>query len=140
MMKRSYITSILILIITIASVTGGVIAFMSDMSSTPVNTFDSGTVLINANETLVPSSIILEGMVPGTTQSAIYTVKNIGTTSIYLRGSFTGSWEPITEQNGKHTNTATVTAEYTLPNSEDKGTITKSDTAHYYILPAKPKP
>lgn len=134
-MKRSLALSMFVLILMSGAVAGGVIAYFTQTRSTPTNTFDNGTVLISANETLIPTPVGFINLIPGSVQEAEYTVRNTGSLAIYLRVGFLGSWEPVMPSNGQHTNTATVHAEYLLPNSEDRGTIMKSDSANYYVQP-----
>lgn len=107
---------------------GGVLAFLSDIDRTPTNRFENGIVNIKADEILIPNPTEIDDWTPGEPVEEDYVIKNTGTIPIFLRASFTGSWEPLTMVSGQHSNTATVTAHYKTQ------TLTDQDSAHYYVV------
>lgn len=131
-MKKRMTVSILIIVATVGITLGGVLAFFSDIDSTPTNRFTGGVVNIRANEILIPEPWEIEDWTPGDPVDQIYEIKNNGTVPIFLRSSFIGSWTPLTSVTGQHKNTATVTATY------EGQVVTDQDSAHYYVNVSNP--
>lgn len=118
----------MILVLSMSLTIAGVLAFFSDMDRTPVNRFNAGIVSIKADEILIPGPEEITDWTPGEPVKEDYEIINTGTVPIFLRTSFTGSWSPLTNVAGQHSNTATVTAHYKTQ------TLTAEDQAHYYVV------
>ena len=126
-MKKRLILSVMIIISTLGLTTVGILAFFSDMDTTPTNHFTGGIVNITANETLIPEPWEIKDWTPGKPVNEDFVIKNTGTVPIFLRASFIGSWTPLTSVSGKHVNTATVSANY------EGTTVIDHDKVNYYV-------
>lgn len=126
-MRKKLIRNIILIVSAMAVVVGGTLAWFMDIDTPPRNRFDGGVINIRANETLIPEPFEIEDWPPGEPVDQEYTIINNGTVPIFLRGSFIGSWTPLTGITGTHKNTATVTAEY------EGQIVTDEDSAHYYV-------
>jgi predicted ribosomally synthesized peptide with SipW-like signal peptide len=133
-MNRRISYSILVILLTLAVVTGGVVAWFTYYSDAPTNVFTAGTVNISANETVVIPPEKITNWFPGDVVEKEFTITNTGSSGIYLRTHITGAWGSLNPDMGKHSNTATVTAKY------NGVTYSDSDKGHYYVAPVSGEP
>ncbi|MDO9574873.1 MAG: BsaA family SipW-dependent biofilm matrix protein [Candidatus Contubernalis sp.] len=89
-MNRKLLTSMLIIVMAIAAMAGGTLAWFTDTSSTQ-NVFVAGTVEIEADESW-DEGFKVEKWNPGDCTDKVITIENTGTKGILLRAKITETW------------------------------------------------
>jgi len=90
--RKNILPVVLLIVFSVATVTGGTLAWFTDKTEPIANTFVAGTVKISAKETVHPPAEIFENWNPGDETYKEYTITNDGTKSVYIRGILTGGW------------------------------------------------
>ncbi len=94
-MNRKLLTSMLIIVMAIAAMAGGTLAWFTAESGPVENVFVAGTVSISADETVAPPASSLENWNPGDCDEKEFEIENDGTKGIYLRTYLTAKWEGV---------------------------------------------
>ncbi len=86
--------SLMIIVLAVALVGGATLAWFTDAAQTPTNSFEAGTVEIEAGWQEDVGKIITENWNPGDCTDFEVCVENIGSKKIRLRAQFEGRWVP----------------------------------------------
>ncbi|UNC93468.1 CalY family protein [Candidatus Contubernalis alkaliaceticus] len=91
-MNRKMLTSMLIIVMAIAAMAGGTLAWFTYETGAIDNTFVAGTVEIDADETVIAEGFDMLNWNPGDCAKKIFTIENKGSKRVALRGNITMEW------------------------------------------------
>ena len=91
-MNKNIFISVAMIVVFAALVGGATLAWFTDATAPINNEFTAGTVLIEAEETVIPEVFMRENWNPGDCAEKEFTITNVGTKSIYLRAVIIGQW------------------------------------------------
>jgi alternate signal-mediated exported protein len=94
-MNRKILTSLIVIVLAIAAITGGTLAWFTDQTSTTSNTFTAGTVKIRADESANFTAEVTNWN-PGDHSEENLDIKNTGTKRLFLRVKITEEWKDTT--------------------------------------------
>ena len=91
-MSRRVFVSILIILLSMAAIGGGTLAWFTASTDPVENVFTAGTVAIQADEEIITGEDKMENWNPGDCAEKEFTIVNTGTKGIALRGLITTQW------------------------------------------------
>jgi alternate signal-mediated exported protein len=94
-MNRKILTSLIVIVLALAAITGGTLAWFTDQTSTTSNTFTAGTVKIRADESENFTASVTNWN-PGDHREEKLEVVNTGSKRLFLRVKITEEWKNTT--------------------------------------------
>lgn len=94
LMNRQVLTSVLVILVAVAAIAGGTLAWFTAGTDPLENAFTAGTVVVSAGETVMPdpADFVFQNWNPGDEVELLYTIKNEGSKVIHLRADIEREW------------------------------------------------